>query len=515
MQLVDRGNALSATEHPTQIAGRLYHTDSRNEPHMSKEIALSDRVILKIGRDQLANSFLIGQDAENYVSRKHCEVYVVLYELGISHVYVRDRKSCNGTFVNGLCIGDSHRMSPGYLLTDGDIIEIRPYWQFMFKQETLVPEESLNKLQMQESQLFKEKYTIKSRVLGAGSQGSVHLAVNTASKTQLVCKIINLKQAGIRRQQPSPQKLLQESDILRQLKHPNILTYVDAVWSPHTLYLFTELASGGDLLSYINQHDSIPELDTRIVVRQITRALHWLHQRNILHRDLKPENVLFACSPKIAYQRVMLSDFGSCALALSNKLKTNVGTQNFQAPEVIKGEKQTTAADIWSLGIISLLLVSGCGLDGIDGLARLDQNALRIILHEMLSHCPKASVTAKSFVLSCMKTKASDRITSDEGERPLPTQLPDVLEQSQPRRLSDTVNFQQLAIAQYMQTGRAKVAQDSSVMPNNNRQRVVKVRRQAQQSSNHANKPPKGRVHDGRVEILQKLKSTNTKFLKD
>ncbi|KAM0664164.1 hypothetical protein ACQRIU_006747 [Beauveria bassiana] len=363
MQLVDRGNALSATEHPAQIAGRLYHTDSRNEPHLSKEIALSDRVILKIGRDQLANSFLIGQDAENYVSRKHCEVYVVLYELGISHVYVRDRKSCNGTFVNGLCIGDSHRMSPGYLLTDGDIIEIRPYWQFLFKQETLAPEESLNKLQMQESQLFKEKYTIKPRVLGAGSQGSVHLAVNTATKTQLVCKIINLKQAGIRGQQPSPQKLLQESDILRQLKHPNILTYVDAVCSPHTL-------------------------------------------------DLKPENVLFACSPKIAYQRVILSDFGSCALALSNKLKTNVGTQNFQAPEVIKGEKQTTAADIWSLGIISLLLVSGCGLDGIDGLARLDQSALRIILHDLLSRCPKASVNAKSFVLSCMKAKASHRITS-------------------------------------------------------------------------------------------------------
>ncbi|KAM3479216.1 hypothetical protein MY5147_001831 [Beauveria neobassiana] len=334
MQLVDRGNALSATEHPTQIAGRLYHTDSRNEPHMSS-----------------------------------------------------------------------------YLLTDGDIIEIRPYWQFLFKQETLVPEESLNKLQMQESQLFKEKYTIKSRVLGAGSQGSVHLAVNTASKTQLVCKIINLKQAGIR-DQHSPSL----SPLIR--RKPNILTYVDAVWSPHTL-------------------------------------------------------------------------------------------------EVIKGEKQTTAADIWSLGIISLLLVSGCGLDGIDGLARLDQSALRIILHDLLSHCPIASVNAKSFVLSCMKTKASDRISSDEGERPLPTQLPDVLEQSQPRRLSDTVDFQQLAIAQYVQMGRAKVAQVSSVMPNNNRQRVVKVRRQAQQSSNHANKPPKGRVHDGRVEILQKLKSTNTRFLKD
>ncbi|KAM3564176.1 hypothetical protein MY1884_000918 [Beauveria asiatica] len=183
---------------------------------------------------------------------------------------------------------------------------------------------------MQESQLFKEKYTIQPRVLGAGSQGSVHLAVNTASKTQLVCKIINMKQAGIRDQ--------------------------------HSLF----------------------------VTANLEKAQH----------------------PHLRRRRVVAS-------------------------------------------------------------------------------------------------------YPDEGERPLPTQLPDVLEQSQPRRLSDTVDFQQLAIAQYVQTGRVKVAQDSSVMPNNNRQRVVKVRRQAQQWSNQANKPPKGRIHDGRVEILEKLKSTNTRFLKE
>ncbi|EGX90857.1 serine/threonine protein kinase, putative [Cordyceps militaris CM01] len=412
MQLVDRDDTRALAFPSRQIAGWLYHTDSRNEPHINQEIALSDKTILKIGRDERANSFSIGRDAENYVSRKHCEVYVVLYELGISHVYVRDRKSCNGTYVNGLCIGDSSQTSSGYLLADGDVVEIRPFWQFLFKQKTLAPEEPLNKLQMQESQLFEGKYTILSRVLGAGSQGSVHLAVNTTSKKQLVCKIINMKQAGVRGQQPSPQKILQESDTLRQLKHPNILTYVDTLWSPHTLYIFTELASGGDLLSYINQHDVIPEFDTRIVVRQIARALHWLHDRNIVHRDLKPENVLLACSPRIAYQRVMLSDFGSCALPLSNKLKTNVGTQNFQAPEVLRGEKQTNAADIWPLGVISMLLVTGCGLAGIDGLARLDQMALENVLHDVLANCKEASASAKSFILQCMKIRASDRITS-------------------------------------------------------------------------------------------------------
>ncbi|OAR01632.1 hypothetical protein LLEC1_03287 [Akanthomyces lecanii] len=432
MQLADRDADQDSVRHAGQVVGWLYHTDSRNESHMSRqspptpgwcgplayqgteEIALSDRGVLKIGRDQRANSFSIGHDAENYVSRKHCEVYVVLYELGISHVYVRDRKSCNGTYVNGLCIGDSHKMASGYLLADGDVIEIRPYWQFLFRQESLAPEESLNNLQMQESQLFEEKYSILPRILGAGSQGSVHLAVNTTSKKQLVCKIVNLKQTGIRGLQVSPQKLQQESEVLRQLKHPNILTYVDAVWSPHTLYMFLELASGGDLLSYINQHDFIPEFDTRIIVRQITRALHWLHKRHIVHRDLKPENVLLACSPRIAYQRVMLSDFGSCALPISNKLKTNVGTQNFQAPEVLRGEKQSTAADIWSLGVIAMLLVSGCGLDGIDGLAQMEEEPLRAALHDRLASSRErhSSANAESFILSCLKIKASHRITS-------------------------------------------------------------------------------------------------------
>lgn len=87
------------------------------------------------------------------MSRNHCEVYVILYEPGVSHVYVRDRKSCNGTHVNGVCIGDVHKISSGYLLSDGDVIEIRPYWQFLFKQACSMPTEALSRLQFQESKV--------------------------------------------------------------------------------------------------------------------------------------------------------------------------------------------------------------------------------------------------------------------------------------------------------------------------------------------------------------------------
>lgn len=73
-------------------------------------------------------SLFISNDASNVVSHHHCEVYVVVYDEAVSHVYVRDRKSSNGTFVNDVCIGSAADASPGYLLEDGDAIGIRPYW---------------------------------------------------------------------------------------------------------------------------------------------------------------------------------------------------------------------------------------------------------------------------------------------------------------------------------------------------------------------------------------------------
>lgn len=80
------------------------------------------------------------------------------------------------------------------------------------------------------------------------------------------------------------------------------------------------------------RNNPVAELDTRIIVRQITRALRFLHSKGIVHRDLKPENILLAYSPKIACHRVMLSDFGVCTVPSRNRMTTHVGTMLYQAP---------------------------------------------------------------------------------------------------------------------------------------------------------------------------------------
>lgn len=92
----------------------------------------SFQVSKKIPNDILAltknhSTLAIDDDLEMMVSRNHCEVYVVVYEPTVNHIYVRDRKSSNGTLVNGKTIGSGPDISPGYLLQHGDVIEIRPY----------------------------------------------------------------------------------------------------------------------------------------------------------------------------------------------------------------------------------------------------------------------------------------------------------------------------------------------------------------------------------------------------
>lgn len=78
---------------------------------------------------------------------------MVIYEPTINHVYVRDRKSFNGTYVNGELIGSDPELSPGYLLQDGDMVEIRPHWKFIFVQDQSPPTHDLTDVQKRECQV--------------------------------------------------------------------------------------------------------------------------------------------------------------------------------------------------------------------------------------------------------------------------------------------------------------------------------------------------------------------------
>ncbi|KAF4977347.1 hypothetical protein FZEAL_6119 [Fusarium zealandicum] len=178
-------------------------------------------------------------------------------------------------------------------------------------------------------------------------------------------------------------------------------------------YTFTELASGGDLMSLLFRHGTVKEFDARYILRQVVHGLCYLHEKGIVHRDLKPENILLAYSPKIAYQRVMLSDFGFSAVPRRSRMTTNVGTSIYQAPEfTISGQTHTAAVDIWSLGVIALLLVSDSHGPELN---RMDQEEIGEYLCQLFPSLPrKPSTNGIDFVWSCLQTNPSDRPTAQE-----------------------------------------------------------------------------------------------------
>ncbi|KID69655.1 Protein kinase-like domain protein, partial [Metarhizium hybridum] len=187
----------------------------------------------------------------------------------------------------------------------------------------------------------------------------------------------------------------------------------------YDIFIFTELASGGDLMSFINRHNGVKEFDTRIIIRQVIRGLNYLHTKGIIHRDLKPENILLAYSPKIAYHRVMLSDFAASAVPRRSRMKTLVGTANYQAPELYDSQSaQTPAIDIWSLGIVAIImLTAGLGIENIiPKFNRYTQTVLdRTLKQDIFQPCLKLSKNSKIFIWQCLQISPKARISGLEA----------------------------------------------------------------------------------------------------
>ena len=104
-------------------------------------------------------------------------------------------------------------------------------------------------------------------------------------------------------------------------------------------YIFEELMSGGDLFSYIlHKGGHLHEAEAAVIIRQVTEALKYLHERDIVHRDVKPENLLIASLADTA--RVVLTDFGSAVRLVSldavrnQRMGTMLGTIDYVAPWV-------------------------------------------------------------------------------------------------------------------------------------------------------------------------------------
>lgn len=149
--------------------------------------------------------------------------------------------------------------------------------------------------------------------------------------------------------------LRQEIEILRNLKHENIVEMLDAFETPTEFCVVTEFAHGE--LFEVLQHDRrLKEDQVRKIAKQLVRALDYLHRKRIIHRDMKPQNILIGSKGL-----VKLCDFGfASAMSPSTLMLHSIkGTPLYMAPELVQEQAYNHNVDLWSLGVILYELYFG------------------------------------------------------------------------------------------------------------------------------------------------------------
>ncbi|XP_029788874.1 mitogen-activated protein kinase kinase kinase 19 isoform X2 [Suricata suricatta] len=270
---------------------------------------------------------------------------------------------------------------------------------------------SENSLKYEESILW-----TKGEVLGKGAYGTVYCGLT--SQGQLIAvKQVALDTSDKLVTEKEYRKLQEEVDLLKALKHVNIVAYLGTCLEENIVSIFMEFVPGGSISSIINRFGPLPEMVFCKYTRQILQGVAYLHENCVVHRDIKGNNVMLMPTGIIK-----LIDFG-CAKRLawaglngthSDMLKSMHGTPYWMAPEVINESGYGRKSDIWSIGCTVFEMATGKPpLASMDRMAAMFYiGAHRGLMPPLPEHF---SENAVDFVRVCL--------TRDQHERPSAAQL--------------------------------------------------------------------------------------------
>ncbi|KHN83162.1 Serine/threonine-protein kinase kin-29 [Toxocara canis] len=196
-----------------------------------------------------------------------------------------------------------------------------------------------------------DEYTI-GKAIGKGNFAVVRLAKHSISNTKVAVKIVNKS----RLDEDSVLKVDREIRILKTLAHPHIIKLYEVIRTEQYTYIVTEYAGHGEVFEMLMEKGRVEEAEARRLFQQTSAAVAYCHARGIVHRDLKAENLLLD-----AHNDVKLIDFGfSNFQQPQSLLSTWCGSPPYAAPELLLGkEYDGMKADVWSLGVVLYILVTG------------------------------------------------------------------------------------------------------------------------------------------------------------
>ena len=195
-----------------------------------------------------------------------------------------------------------------------------------------------------------EDYHIGEEI-GRGSHGKVYKCTHKESNITRAVKLITKDRVA------DYERFVTEISVLKDLDHPNIVKIIETFECKRLCYLILEYYSGGNLFDRILQDRNFSEQKAACIMKSLLSAVSYFHSFKICHRDLNPENCLYISTDPNSDIKII--DFGLSSITNETEALHDVkGSPHYMSPEMLEGS-YSLSADIWSLGVILYLLLSG------------------------------------------------------------------------------------------------------------------------------------------------------------
>jgi len=189
--------------------------------------------------------------------------------------------------------------------------------------------------------------------LGKGKFGVVYSCERLSDHVELASKFI-------KKTPTSKKEVTREIEMMNFLHHKRLISLYDAFETDKEMIVIMELVTGGELFEKVVEEDNLTEKQVIRYTKQVLYGLQHMHNKSMVHLDLKPENILCLGNGRPGYEELKLIDFGMTRVVTEAGDEIDMcGTAEFVAPEVINYVPVTVKADMWSMGVITYVLLSG------------------------------------------------------------------------------------------------------------------------------------------------------------
>ncbi|XP_044032440.1 serine/threonine-protein kinase 17A [Siniperca chuatsi] len=261
---------------------------------------------------------------------------------------------------------------------------------------------------------FSEHYAvIPGRELGRGKFAVVRKCVEKCTGHEYAAKFMRKRRKG----QDCRMEIIHEIAVLElATASPRVVNLHQVYEMASEMVLVLEFAAGGEIFNQCvsdREDETFSEDDVKRLMRQILEGVSFLHQNNVVHLDLKPQNILLTSSSPLGDIKIV--DFGLSRMISSHQeLREIMGTPEYVAPEILNYEPISTATDMWSIGVLAYVMLTGIspflGEDKQETFLNISQLSVSYTEEEL----QQLDQAALSFIQTLLRRQPRDRASAEQ-----------------------------------------------------------------------------------------------------